>query len=452
MWLHLPTSVSSPASECSTSLSDSQCQLLYASVTLRGKARQPRYWPLVCKREAWTRHLSGLTLPPSTATRGAASWMESLAASRVRTCPSPADRQEYTAPEADSGLSTSESFAKFNPDGSLLKTSRQSSLFQQEEPYSENLPRSGSMRNGELFERPMLALRIDGSGRLSWPTARAEDSESCGNHPGAVDSLTGATKDWRTPNTRDHHPQGPRLDHAQRKTTLVDQIGQWQTPNVPNGGRTLTPEEVAAKGATDKGKRQVGLENEVKNWATPNARDTHNPSKPEDPRSLRKAEQGWTVDLNEQAAWWTTPQVHDSNGGNPERVGCFGTEHGGRNLADDVTAWQPESARPTPTTRDHKDGDVTNSDVPTNALLGRTASRFSRPAPPTTPHGSESSPSGQNSRRRLNPAFGCWLMALPFWWTNIAWTNSEQSAMDAWLSKARRHLRCWLDGQDWRSL
>ena len=32
-----------------------------------------------------------------------------------------------------------------------------------------------------------------------WPSPRAEDSESAGNHPDAVDSLTGATKLWATP-------------------------------------------------------------------------------------------------------------------------------------------------------------------------------------------------------------------------------------------------------------
>ena len=37
-----------------------------------------------------------------------------------------------------------------------------------------------------------------------WPTARAEDSESCGNHPGAVDSLTGATSQWQTPRAYSH--------------------------------------------------------------------------------------------------------------------------------------------------------------------------------------------------------------------------------------------------------
>jgi len=31
---------------------------------------------------------------------------------------------------------------------------------------------------------------------INWPSPRSEDSESCGNHPGAVDSLTGAARMW----------------------------------------------------------------------------------------------------------------------------------------------------------------------------------------------------------------------------------------------------------------
>jgi site-specific DNA-cytosine methylase len=40
-----------------------------------------------------------------------------------------------------------------------------------------------------------------------------------------------------------------------------------------------------------------------------------------------------------QATNWTTPQAHDSGGGNPDRVRRKGTEHGCANLADDVTKW-----------------------------------------------------------------------------------------------------------------
>jgi len=56
-------------------------------------------------------------------------------------------------------------------------------------------------------------------------------------------------------------------------TSLTDAIRLWSTPNVPNGGRTLSPETVANRGNTAKGKRQVGLGDEVKNWSTPTQGD-----------------------------------------------------------------------------------------------------------------------------------------------------------------------------------
>lgn len=36
---------------------------------------------------------------------------------------------------------------------------------------------------------------------------------------------------------------------------------------------------------------------------------------------------------------WATPQAHDIAQGNPNRVGRYGTKHGGRNLTDDVQTW-----------------------------------------------------------------------------------------------------------------
>lgn len=58
-------------------------------------------------------------------------------------------------------------------------------------PFSESFPESGCLRNGVVYERPTSALRTGGSESSSWPTARAEDSECCGNHAGAQDSLGG---------------------------------------------------------------------------------------------------------------------------------------------------------------------------------------------------------------------------------------------------------------------
>ncbi len=47
------------------------------------------------------------------------------------------------------------------------------------------------------------------------------------------------------------------------------EFGLWPTPDVPNGGRSMSAEDTLAKGNTSKGKRQVGLANAVKFWPTP---------------------------------------------------------------------------------------------------------------------------------------------------------------------------------------
>jgi hypothetical protein len=221
--------------------------------------------------------------------------------------------------------------------------SPQSSLFPQEEPYLEGLPKAGSMRSGYLFERPMwerrtggseyssslgadswptpdanvmndgesvetfesrrkrniekhangngmgtpLAMKatswktphgmsgIDHAGKVgngnmgpnlrdllaNWPSPRSEDAESCGNHPGVVDSLGGASELWTTPQVHDTHPG--KSDRVGRFGTeagganLTDDVMLWSTPNVPNGGRALSPEITVARGSTEGGKRST---------------------------------------------------------------------------------------------------------------------------------------------------------------------------------------------------
>jgi hypothetical protein len=134
------------------------------------------------------------------------------------------------------------------------------------ETFSGRFPASGSLRNGVVFERPTLELRTGEKEYSSWPTARAEGSECCGNHPGAQDSLLGATRDWRTPNTRDHHAQGPRLDADQRQVCLVDRAVEfWKTPH-----------GMANMDASGKHGGAGGGEfaKQANNWTTPQAHDS----------------------------------------------------------------------------------------------------------------------------------------------------------------------------------
>lgn len=299
MWLHLPTSACSPGAADLTSLSESQSRALAALVTVSGKVRRPPYWLRAWPKARWMKRLSGLTCEPSQANFIVAAWLESLADSHAQTSALPDGKPESPESTADSGSSTLDSFARFNHDGSLSRTSHQCSLFPQEELYSENLPKQGSMRNGYLYERPTLALRTEGSGcsfsRGEWPTPvanddnktpeahlamkarmkggplssitslnvltqlwltpRSEDSESAGNHPGAVDSLTGATRLWATPRTITGGGET-----AERKKELgrdgsgggdlQAQVSMWNTPAArdyrsPNADPDQHPDQLA---------------------------------------------------------------------------------------------------------------------------------------------------------------------------------------------------------------
>lgn len=91
----------------------------------------------------------------------------------------------------------------------------------------------------------MLEPATGGNGGSVWPTARAEDSESCGNHPGAQDSLnavsrgfwpTASARDWKDTDgmaTEAVNPDGShrnRLDHLPRVA-----MSFWPTAKVSTG-------------------------------------------------------------------------------------------------------------------------------------------------------------------------------------------------------------------------
>lgn len=403
MWLYVP-SLSSPDAEAWTSPSDSQLDLIARSATWRTKSLRPASWRRVLRTEASLRLLSGLISDPSTAQHGVGRWISSLVDSPARTFPSLASKPEsQREPEAASGLSTCESFARFNPDGSLSKMFRQFSLIPREESYSEGLPAWGSMRNGELFERPMLAPRTSGNASSCWPTARSEDAECAGNHPGATDSLTGATRDWRTPNTRDHHAQGPRSNHPQRQTTLVDQV-QRQTP------------------ASDSFRSRGGD---------------------------RKDEMG----LDQQARMmWHTPSTEDDKTDGPKVLARYGTPE---MLTTDQRLRNQAAHFPTPAQRDYRSPNAKPYSERGGETKGEQLANFichsSLQAQPTETLGENSSPNTPGSRLRLNPAFVCMLMAWPWWWTHPEPISFAREAMASWRSRARRCLWNWLAGQGLRA-
>ena len=93
-------------------------------------------------------------------------------------------------------------------------------------------PQGRDFRSGEITQES--AAKHAGSRPLNeevlnWPTSRAEDGESCGNHPGAVDSLRGAVENWGTPKI------GTNTGHGQadpkRGSRVEDQAQNWKTPH-----------------------------------------------------------------------------------------------------------------------------------------------------------------------------------------------------------------------------
>lgn len=118
---------------------------------------------------------------------------------------------------------------------------------------------------------------------------------------------------------------------------LSRDAAMWLTPNVPNGGRSVSAELVASKGTTADGeKRTVGLESQTKYWATPRANDAekrgnvaHRPDMP---------------DLVGQSQAWPTPRGTDGTKGGPNQAGSKG----------DLMLPSAAAQWPTPAARDSK--------------------------------------------------------------------------------------------------
>ena len=107
----------------------------------------------------------------------------------------------------------------------------------------------------------------------NWPSPRAEDSESCGNHPGARDSLNAEARgrNWRTPLVSDGAGGGATDAEERRRkgqhVNLQDQARTWSTPTTEQGGAE-TREEKAARGAGG-----ANLQGQARNWSTPLSND-----------------------------------------------------------------------------------------------------------------------------------------------------------------------------------
>jgi hypothetical protein len=492
MWLYLPSTISpsAPASECSTKASDLHASILASAselpVTSKGKLLRPASLQRLWKRGALTRLRSGLTSPPSTLDRGVAEFIASLPASPASPTASP-ESAKGSRTNDGSGPRLTGLLATLDPSSSGWKTSQVSLLPEDSTPSSPILPAEGTARNGRAYLRLPLEVRISASGFSSspgWPTTTTSDakasgaadySTASGRHSGTT--LTDAINRWPTPDANQYAGSNRSpSEGAATRPALVMATQQWKTPH-------------GMSGLDHTGKVGGGGEfaKQATHWATPNAHDGRRPGadlKSTQGANLNRDASMWQTPkaseeesgsgmnsrgepkLKAQAQMWASPRASESEKGGPNQRGGKGDPI----LSGQAAQWPTPMAAdqrgsagvdkielpnivmtwPTPAARMHKGGGttVTRKDGKSRMdMLDWRAEAFSRPDHPTS-DGPTSSPSTQASRRRLNPAFACWLMGWPWWWTNPGLTSSAQSAMASWRSLQRRHLSCLLGERD----
>jgi hypothetical protein len=523
MWLLIPSMDldSAPADSALSLGLKSPSPVIGQSVWWNGKSRSAAELRRAFVKDRSLSLLSGMTLEPSTVNRGVESFLSSLRVSLANRSQLQ-ENGKALATKDGSGRKSRGSSAKSSRKSSSSKTSldcsstpiatltdgkwmgSQMTLLEVWEPFSGTWPGSGSMRNGVVYERPMSAPVTAGKESSFWPTAKSitggpNSQRDSRPQTGGAD-LQEFAEQWKTPNTRDHHAQGPRLDHPQRQLTLCDQTDHWATPNVPNGGRVLSEANVIARGSTEKGKRQVGLEMESLYWQTPQARDHRSGetiSEYGNARPLNEQVVNWaTLDagmrgghnrsLSENAADrpllktqtenWATPRAEDPEScgnhpgasdsltgqsslwktphglGNIDSMGKAGGSGGGE-FALQMNNWEPPMwATPISSTEGSSGGLITGDGRKKSDLAVQSRDWETSPQVPSTSDGrmcfcGVPGCALPGHKRKLNPLFVLWLMSWPIFWLTTEPVPYGRSEMELYRLRQRGHLLHLLGGQ-----
>ena len=257
-----PISASAPASADWTSRSsESPEPALW--VTASGKATLKPYSWRGWKTRPWAQRLFGMICDKSQEHAFVDWWIGSLAASRASRTQAQAGSDEVTT-TATSSTPSASSLARWNRDTSSWRMCAASLPGMGLDDSLEDWPKSGSMRNGSVFERPMLERRTAESGCSSWPTAAARDykgSSRIGARNRTSNALDEAAEQkWPTPTAGDSVRTPARnctTDSGRHSgTTLTNAMADWAGP--PD------PEETGAGSPNGVGPH----------WATPQAMDS----------------------------------------------------------------------------------------------------------------------------------------------------------------------------------
>lgn len=290
--------------------------------------------------------------------------------------------------------------------------------------------KSGSRRNKG---RTLTDATID-----LWQTPATDSFRSRGGDRKDEQGLDQQARGWATPTSSDL--SSPREQTKGGRSLMTDAAGMWATPTLP-----APHDSEASVGRERKDRPGYGTElvNQAHRWPSPRAEDSEScGNHPEATDSLTGATKNWP-----------TPNASMMNDGeSPESFQAradrlkekhHNTNGAGRPLAVAAAAW------PTPNSRDHKGSDLsTRNGGASLSHFAETGERThgspqsSPQVPVTSIHGGELSPTDPStaSRRRLNPAFVCWLMGWPWWWTNPGEISFARQAMESYLSRLRMLL------------
>jgi hypothetical protein len=213
----------------------------------------------------------GLTLRLLTADRGEELLTWFRAAFHAKTSASQDQETDSTESAAASGVKWRGSFARYDRASSTWKT-LQCSFLEDSIEYSETWPRSGAMRNGECYLRPMLAPRTYEKDSGFLPTPVAVDTGSLFNRSASA---------------------GAALRPTLRAMAKYD---LWPTPTVKGNYNR----KGLSKQSGD------GLATAVMKWPTPTARDYRGVHRAERARE-RRLESSRGIPLNEAAGGLLNP-------------------------------------------------------------------------------------------------------------------------------------------------
>lgn len=263
---------------------------------------RPQYWRRAWKTKPWIQRLFSLAISPNSMPGlGVESWIASLRATRAKNSQWPANNREWT--EIDGSANTSCELSKSC--GLVISSERTSQGLRISRSDSSSLLWKGwaiALRR-EYSQRPKSGPATGESACSSWPTARAEDSESAGERKarGVSDTLTAASRNWPTPDAglRGGNNQSPSPGAAVRPT-ISKAAEQWSTPRA---------EERSQHNSQDNGK---ALSRQVTTWQTPKVSTGAYSYDKGNPESV-------TLNLEGQAKQWPTfhclPPDHPTRSG-----------------------------------------------------------------------------------------------------------------------------------------